>query len=355
MAIARSHALLLRASLALLCAAPAGAGEALFSARQLQPLPAPPGVAGAFAGVVGGRLVVAGGANFPDRMPWEGGTKTWTDRMWMLPATGGTWRTCGRLARPNAYGVSISLPQGLLCIGGGNAERSFAEVFLICSGPFGLCIDEWPALPAPAANGCGALVGNKVYVAGGVSSPTATVAIAACWVLDLTNRIAGWREVPPCPGPARQLAVAAGGSNAFYLISGTSLAAGPDGKPARTYLDDAWRFEPGTGWRRLASLPHPVAAAPTPAATLRDDRLVIFGGDAAPSPDPSRHAGFRNEMLAFDPATDRWTDGGWMPAPRVTTPGVMWQGTYVIPSGEARRGVRSCEVWMYTPTAGGPP
>ena len=43
-----------------------------------------PGVAGPFAGVHGDALIVAGGANFPDKMPWEGGTKVWWDDIWVL-------------------------------------------------------------------------------------------------------------------------------------------------------------------------------------------------------------------------------------------------------------------------------
>lgn len=35
------------------------------------------GLAGAYSGIVEGKLLVLGGANFPDKYPWEGGTKTW--------------------------------------------------------------------------------------------------------------------------------------------------------------------------------------------------------------------------------------------------------------------------------------
>jgi len=33
------------------------------------------GVAGAFVGISRDRLIIAGGANFPDEMPWRGGKK----------------------------------------------------------------------------------------------------------------------------------------------------------------------------------------------------------------------------------------------------------------------------------------
>src|SRR5258706_4997250 len=42
---------------------------------RLPSLPDPVGLAGTFAGVSEGALLVGGGANFPDRIPLEGGTK----------------------------------------------------------------------------------------------------------------------------------------------------------------------------------------------------------------------------------------------------------------------------------------
>lgn len=34
------------------------------------------GLAGAYCGLVGNRLVIAGGANFPEQYPWDGGHKS---------------------------------------------------------------------------------------------------------------------------------------------------------------------------------------------------------------------------------------------------------------------------------------
>ncbi|HCN76145.1 MAG TPA: galactose oxidase, partial [Verrucomicrobiales bacterium] len=82
------------------------------------PLPALPdaeGFAGSFAGVSGGALLVAGGANFPDAPPWRGGTKTWYDGIFALDRPDGAWRGAGRLPRPHGYGVSLSIPQRLVC------------------------------------------------------------------------------------------------------------------------------------------------------------------------------------------------------------------------------------------------
>src|SRR4030095_7346512 len=96
--------------------------------KQPPPLPDPLGVAAPFAGVSGGALIVAGGANFPDKMPWEGGKKVWHDAVWVLEKRGGEWRSGGKLPRPLAYGVSVSMRDRIFCIGGCDADRHYAEV-----------------------------------------------------------------------------------------------------------------------------------------------------------------------------------------------------------------------------------
>jgi len=113
--------------------APAPAGEAQAPARaaltwtDLPPLPpgpgkdVQPGVAGAFVGVHDGRLIVAGGANFPDAPPWQNGTKVWWDHVFVLERTPhGIVRWIRgdalRLPRPSAYGASVDTPHGLSLI-----------------------------------------------------------------------------------------------------------------------------------------------------------------------------------------------------------------------------------------------
>ena len=130
----RPFFLLSLASLGL--AAPAGAPAATtmppsLAWQQLAPLPDREGFASSFAGVSGGALLVAGGANFPDRRPWDGGTKVWYDRVFALASPGGAWTVAGRLPRPLAYGVSVSAPEGVICAGGGDASAHFRDVFLL--------------------------------------------------------------------------------------------------------------------------------------------------------------------------------------------------------------------------------
>ncbi len=315
--------------------------------KTLPPLPDAEGFAGSFAGVSGGALLVAGGANFPGAKPWEGGTKAWTDRVWVLDKPDGAWREAGRLTGPRGYGASVTTPEGLLCIGGNDAERHHDEVLLLRWTGAALERGDWPRLPAPCANLCGALAGRTVIVAGGEAAPGVPAAGTTCWALDLDHRAAGWRTLPAWPGPGRSLAAAGVQGGEFFLFGGVSLAPGPDGKPVRTYLRDAYAWRAGRGWRRIADLPRPLAAAPSPAPAAGQAFLLLAGGDdgsrvhlgAVPS-----HPGFDMPLLGYHTITDTWTPLGALPAVRVTTPAVAWHGGFVIPSGEMRPGVRSPEV-----------
>lgn len=287
----------------------------------LSSLPDSNGVAGAFAGVSDGALIVAGGANFPNGFP---GTKVWHDNVYVLTEPTGQWQRAGKLPRPLGYGISITTDRGLVCIGGNDAARSYADVFLLNRK---LETTPLPSLPRPLANGCGALVGRTIYVAGGEEKPG--VALKTFLAFDGKQ----WRELPPWPGGARMLAQAATVNGAFYLVGGVDFV---DGK--RRYLRDAYRYDPNGNWQRLADLPHPIVAAPA----IGGERLLIFGGDDGSKVGVQPHPGFSTEILAYE---NGWKAVGKLPAARVTTTAVQWNGRIVIPSGEVRPGVRSPEVW----------
>ena len=118
-----------------LCVLSVGLAAPRLQSEAFPPLSDPVGFAGPFVGVHGDALLVAGGANFPDRPPWEGGKKVWQDRVHVMTRGGDSaweWRTVGqRLPHPLAYGVSVTTPQGIVCAGGCDSDRSYAKAFRI--------------------------------------------------------------------------------------------------------------------------------------------------------------------------------------------------------------------------------
>ena len=316
--------------------------------KELPRIPDRIGFAGPFAGVSGGALIVAGGANFPDAMPWKGGTKVWHDSIFVLPTPDGGWLTGFKLPRPIGYGISVTTPDGVLCAGGADARQHFREVFMLTWRDGRTETKTFPPLPRPMANGCGALAGTIFYLAGGTEKPDSTNALKCFWSLDLAEAKPRWRELEPWLGSARMLAVAGVWSNAFYLFSGVELTAGAAGKPVRNYLKDAYCFTPGKGWKQIANLPRAAVAAPSPAIEYQNHLLIVSGddGELVNFEPKSAHPGFPKDVLAYDPRADKWTRlGNSAGLSRATVPMVSWHDLAVIPNGEARPGVRTPEVW----------
>lgn len=325
------------------------------------------GYAGSFAGVSNGALLVAGGANFPDGgAPCTGSAKKWYDHIYVLESPEASWKQAGKLPRPLGYGVSLSWRDALICVGGSNEAGHCADAFMVKYERGQVEIDSLPSLPRPIANTCGAIIGDVVYVAGGTEAPDSKSSEANFWSLDLSRQGTErkWQELPSWPGPSRMLSVAGVLDGAFYLFSGARLVEG-----RREYLKDAYRYTTAQGWTRIADLPAPVVAAPATAYASPEGQLLIFGGDngtLAPRAAQLReqHPGFSTDILAYNPATNRWDVAGTIPtdikedaaahpngslwAP-VTTSLVVWNGAVVLPGGEVRPATRTPRVLMAQP------
>jgi N-acetylneuraminate epimerase len=324
----------------------APAGETL-AWKPLPPLPDPLGVAAPFAGVAGGALIVAGGANFPGRMPWEGGKKMWHDTVWRLDRPEGAWRETGKLPKPLGYGVCVSHRDRIVCVGGSDAERHHSEVFRLAVKNGALTIEPLAPLPIPLSGAAGALVGETLFVACGAEQPGEQAATNRAFALDLSATNTTWRELPPLPGKARLLAAGAAHDGAFFVLGGAALEPGAEGKIGRVYLREAWSYRTPAGWQRLADLPKPSVAVASPAPFVAG-RIHLFGGDdgSLVGFQPlEKHPGVPRAILAYDPSRDRWSEAGDSPAPRATLPCVEWRGMLVLPSGEVRPGVRSPDIW----------
>jgi arylsulfatase A-like enzyme/N-acetylneuraminic acid mutarotase len=312
---------------------------------QLPDLPRPSG--GQMAGVSGDALLVVGGSYFQGSI-FEGGRKVWLDTVLALEPGGGAWKVAGRLDHPLGYGAAVNVDGDMVVVGGSDGARNYAEVRRLRWREGKLEVADLPALPRPLANIGAAAIGRTIYVAGGQAAPDSTEASKALFALDLGARSPEWKALDPIPGAGRILPVVAAQGGALFVISGAELLSDAGGKAARRYLKDGWRYAPGPAagknWSRIADAPRPVVAAPVTEAG--EQRVLVFGGDDGA--DAARvfelkdnHPGFSREILAYDPAADRWSKAGELPVSLVTTQAVKWRSEVIIPGGEDRPGHRS--------------
>lgn len=332
-----------------------------FAWDELPPLPDSEGFAGMYAGVSNGAVIVAGGANFPDGRPWEGGQKVWYDRIFVLEEPNGQWQVAQQtLPQPMAYGVSASFENEVIIAGGSDAEQHFRDVFSLEWRDSKIVITRLPDLPEPRANMAGAVVDGVLYLAGGTANPSATRAERSFWALPLTGEPA-WQIAPSWPGPERTQPVAAAHKGQFYLFSGNQLQSetADDGTERAVrvlpFLRDAYRFTPsadivGGEWQRLADLPRAAVAAASPAPAVGLAHLLLMGGvdtETARHTDMATYPAFRHDLLAYHIDSDQWVTLGKLPdgASRVTVPTTFWRGQWVIPSGEKKPGIRSPKVY----------
>ncbi len=318
--------------------------------RQLPSYPQEPGVAGVLAGQHDGVLIAAGGANFPDRAPWDGGTKKYYDDIYVLLPGATEWRPAGRLPEPRGYSAVVSVPGGVLVLGGENAGKVFADTLWLRWDGRQVIVSAGPVLPAATTCPAAVQLDEHVYLAAGYAAGPSRHSFGAFWRLDLRRLDAGWTTLPVWPGPSRGQGVMAALAGAVYLFSGIETSADPDGRPRASYLTDAYRFRPGVGWERLPDMPHSAIAAPSPAPVSPvASRIFLLGGvDGRLVGKQPRDTRVPDSIIFFDAASGDWNT--WpqrWPDPVVTAPAVLWEGGWMIVSGETMAAVRTPHVWAW--------
>ena len=343
-----------------------------------------PGLAGPYTGMDDDVLIVAGGANFPDKMPWEGGVKTYYDEIFILQKNAGeeySWGTVvQKIPFASAYGGAVETPYGLLCFGGNITDNCLSKSWFIdyIPGTGGVEIKPGPELPLPLTNFAFAKVDGSVYVAGGLSEPTSAsgkhffrLQLTGGNPLDWT-----WETLPPWEGKPRAFAVGVGQSNGltncFYLFSGRNVQSGNDPE----ILHDAHVFDPylkqwsvvSEGKQKefpfMAGTAFPVGAAtivfPSGASgelmkkqQAIENRIASLKDIAANETESdslqtelinhlNNHPGFGNQLSAFNTIThETYNIGQISGTGQVTTTAVKWGNDVFIPSGEIRPGVRT--------------
>lgn len=317
---------------------------------EFSPLPDPLGFAGMYAGVSNGALIALGGANFPEKYPWEGGKKKWHDRIFIMKP-GGPWHTSDqKMPEPAAYGVSVSYGGSVILAGGCTETAHLSSVSAYQWAQGSLTRSALPHLPTPLAYMTGAVLGDALVILGGTESPTGTPTKTAL-LLDLSNPGSGWQTIEPWPGPERMLPASGVWNDRLILMGGENSAVNAAGEKYRHILQDGYALtlakegnEWKALWKTLGAIPRGVSAAGTIPAFK--DRMIIWGGVDAVTAQyrtASTHPGITKSLLYYYPASDTWEYSGEnnnFPS-RVTLPVVSYQDSWLYVSGEIKPGIRT--------------
>lgn len=321
------------------------------------------GSAGAFIGKVGDIVLIAGGSDFENAKPWEGGVKSYFDKVWAVTDAGGRL-SCRevedvRLPVPLGNGCAAGDGKTMFCIGGMNADGRSEDIFTLSGSLDDLKVRSFCSLPAGFVPNAAEYHKGYIYIIGSRDGANS--------LLRLNVGSRQFKELAPCPGTLVTEGSCFvyqhnGREEAFYLIGGRS--SGPDG----IFMEsNVWEYLPTHDtWNRKASFNDggkPLSLMYGSAVKYGSAHILVFGGDDGVEflrrdslgRDESRpeelveaflgHKGFSNKIFAYHTITDTWTtlDSLDLSLPVVTT-AVELNGKIIIPSGEARPGVRSEDI-----------
>lgn len=238
------------------------------------------GVAGAFAGTIGDRLYVMCGTCFPNYTKSDYGEKFYSNEILEYDMGQKRWNQISETF-PNArsYGVSLTVPEGILCIGGNDGLKVFSDVTLVRQNGAELDFQAYPSLPQPLTNMGGALIGRKVYIVGGQNALSEYESLNSVYYLDLDKITNGWKKIADIPGKPRIFPVVVsqndGNEYALYVFSGRYVSS----KAPLKVLTDGYKYTPSlNSWIRLDTdtLQFPFMAASASAVGM--NHITIFGG-----------------------------------------------------------------------------
>jgi sialate O-acetylesterase len=304
-------------------------------------------VSAPFCGVVGDALVVAGGANFPDKSLLEGGAKRVYADIWAH--TDGEWAHVGVLPDSTAYGATFAVDGALVLAGGNVCGVTTDKVYELTLQDGAAVLRALPPLPEPMEQ-CGwTRDDDRLYLVGGVG----TTAVYACTIGEYV-----WTRLADLPEPLVQpVAFASGGS--LYVWGGfnpETLEVSDKGLVISSEVEKSL-------WREAPSIPDGGTFVGATGATLPDGRLAVVGGvnraifaralhntpeDRIPylSKEPAEYQ-FRQAVYIFDPASGAWILLGVDPACALAGPGVAVRpaGGLYVAGGELKPGVRSPRIF----------
>lgn len=337
------------------------------------------GLAGAINGVNNDVLIVAGGSNFPDKLPWEGGKKVYYDKIFVLEKNGYeySWNKSLKSVLPEsiAYCGNTSTPSGIVYVGGENENGISNKCFLLRWNKKENVVDAKPLpdLPLAVTNIAVTNIDDVVYAVGGDEQNNSSNSFFS---LDLKDENLHWQKLPDLPVALANATVVAQNSKSgkkVFVIGGRSKT--PSG--ISDLHNTVFRFDiQKNKWKRCADISkgaHTTNLSAAGGVALGNNEILITGFDngktfhkietliskisEAKTPEEKQkltkeknnlsicHKGFDKSLLLYNTNSDAWTKIGELPFPaHVTTTDVKWGNQIIISNGEIKPGVRTPDV-----------
>ncbi len=241
------------------------------------PMPLPR--AGYIAGEMGGKLVIAGGSY------WKDGQKYWSDRTDYFDPAKNEWQAGANLPEARSDAACATFHGSVYTFGGGQQGAATGDIWRLNA-------NKWTrvarTIPERRLYAAAAVIGDTIYVIGGLSKPgDYSSAANTVWRWRPNAPAAAWENIAPLPGPARVSHAVAALGGKLYVFGGVTM----DGAALRN-LDDAYVYSPAD--RKWTTLPKLPVARRAWWAVAVQDRILICGGYTND---------FSADVFAFDPKT----------------------------------------------------
>ena len=327
------------------------------------------GLAGPVTGILQDKLLIAGGANFPNGMPWEGGKKNYHNSMYLYDIVGKELLFKEEIAldREIAYAANVVIDDKLYSAGGEDstgAIKNFQAYSISVNKE--LKIEVLAELPQALTNAGLVHLSDNLYVVGGENAELVSDKI---YSYQIGQDSKGWQEFLTLPYPVSNAVVLADGIEKIYVVGGRKKNANAKSDIYDQVLEVNMDSKEIKVISRLAK---PMAAG---TGVFYKNHLLLFSGDDARTfhqveqaianinlnSDPSKkdslitaknnllvnHPGFERQALALNLRDLTWKTLAALPsAGTVTTTALLHKDLLIIPTGEIKAGVRTDQILL---------
>lgn len=337
------------------------------------------GFAGPINGITNNVLIVAGGANFPDKMPWEGGKKHYSNEIHVLEKAGDDFhwnkKVTNTLPEPIAYPGNTTTNLGVVYVGGENENGLSNKAYILNWNADKNEIEtiSLPDFPLAITNIALTHSGNIVYAIGGDEAKQSSNLVFS---IDLNAEKPEWKSLTQLPF-ALANSVSVIQNEKIYVIGGRTKTASGISDLHNTTL--AFDLKKQT-WETKATICNGKETTNFSAGAgvaVGNEYILILGGDngttfhkietflsqiakAGSEEEKSKliteknilnttHQGFYNDILLYNTHTNKWSKIGALPfLAQVTTTATIWNDKVVLSNGEIKPGIRTPDVMLGT-------